>query len=251
MGKCEICDREQEKLHSLKDLRLCNKHYSQYQQYGKFLDSNPKTTCDLNDITINGETAKIIIRDTRQNVVGEALIDKEDVNKVKPYKWRLNKGGTDRSKCNGVYTGNAISSKCVSLHRLLVDCPKKNKYVDHINGNRLDNRKCNLRICSNQENNFNTVKRASNTFGYKGAWYDKTRRRWVSEIKYSNRKIFIERFSDIKHAIFTRFYAEELLQKEFISEESKGILKQVKEEIQDCANLIQVVNNKLKTKALI
>ena len=73
----------------------------------------------------------------------------------------------------------------------------------------------------------------------------------MSEIKYSNRKIFIERFSDIKHAIFTRFYAEELLQKEFISEESKGILKQVKEEIQDCANLIQVVNNKLKTKALI
>jgi len=91
MGKCDICGREQNKLHTLKQLHLCNKHYSQYQQHGKFLDNNPRTTYDLNDIISDGNIAKIILRDASQNIIGEAIIDKEDVVKVKPYKWRLKK----------------------------------------------------------------------------------------------------------------------------------------------------------------
>ena len=49
------------------------------------------------------------------------------------------------------------NSKREMLHRLIVNCPK-GKVVDHINGNTLDNRKENLRICSKLENQYNQKK---------------------------------------------------------------------------------------------
>lgn len=250
MGKCDICGREQVKLHTIKNLHVCNKHYSQYQTYRKFLDNNPRTTNDLNEIIIDGNIAKIQLYNKKQDIIGEALIDAEDIPKVSQYKWRLTKKGTNRSKCGGILTGNGKETYTNSLHRHIMNCPD-NMYVDHINGNRFDNRKCNLRICTNQENNFNTVKRAVNTSGYKGVWYDKTRNKWTSEIKYNNKKVFIGRYNDIKEAAFTRFYAELLLQKEYISNESKAIYQELQKQIQDEEKLMQVVNNKLKNKALI
>lgn len=250
MGKCDICGREQEKLHTLKQLHLCNKHYSQYQQYGKFLDNNPRTTNDPNEIIINGNIAKIILRDAGQNIVGEAIIDVEDISKVIGYKWRLYKGGTDRSKCNGVYTGNVKKSNCISLHRFLMNCPK-NMYVDHINGNRFDNRKSNLRICTNQENNFNRTAQDNNTSGSKGVWFDKSRHKWAVEIKYNNKKIYIGRYEDKNIAIFSRLYAEKLLFKDYMAEECQAILSNINLNLQVKDKLIQSVNNKLKQKALI
>lgn len=251
MEKCEICGREQEKLHTLKNTKLCNKHYSQYYQHGKFLDNNPRTTNDLNEIVCEGNIAKIILYNSKQEIIGEAIIDKEDVDKVNSYKWRLKQtGGTERSRCGGVITGNGKETYTNYLHRHLMQCPD-NMYVDHINGNRLDNRKCNLRICNNQENNFNTVKQNNNTSGYKGVWFDKTRNKWVSEIKYNNKKIFIGRYEDIKEAAFTRIYAEILLQKEFMANESKEVLNMLQDSINNREQLIQAVINKLKKKALI
>lgn len=131
-----------------------------------------------------------------------------------------------------------------------MSCPD-NMYVDHINGNRFDNRKCNLRICTNQENNFNTIKKTTNTSGYKGVWFDKDRNKWVSEIKCNNIKVFLGRFNIIEDAVFSRFYAEKLIQKEFFSSESKTILKNIEKEILNKEQLIQTVTTKLKNKALI
>lgn len=250
MGKCDICRREQSKLHTIKNWQVCNKHYSQYQKYKKFLDNNSRTTNDLNEIIISDNIAKIQLYNIRQEVIGEALIDVEDISRVSQYKWRLSKGGTERSKCANVLTGNGKETYTNSLHRHIMDCPDE-MYVDHINGNRLDNRKVNLRICSNQENNFNTVKRSINTSGYKGIWYDKTRDKWCSEIKVNGKKIFIGRYINIENAAFTRFYAESLLHKEFMSKENKLVLEDLEKQVQNMDLLIQVVINKLKTKALI
>lgn len=250
MGKCDICGREQTKLHTIKGFHVCNKHYSQYQRYKKFIDNNPRTTNDLNEIIIDGKIAKIQLYNIKQEVIGEALIDVEDISRVSNYKWRLVKGGTDRSKCEGVLTGNGKGTYTNSLHRHIMNCPEC-MYVDHINGNRFDNRKSNLRICTNQENNFNVVKRISNTSGYKGVWYDKTRDKWVSEIKYNNKKVFIGRYSVIEQAAFARLYAEFLLQKEYVSNESKLTLQDLENKIENKEQLIQTVTNKLKNKALI
>ena len=53
------------------------------------------------------------------------------------------------------------------MHRFIMK-PKSNEYVDHINGDKLDNRKENLRICTKKENQRNQKVRKDNTSGYKG-----------------------------------------------------------------------------------
>lgn len=61
-------------------------------------------------------------------------------------------------------------TKMQYLHRLLLNA-KKGQVVDHINGDTLDNRLCNLRICTNQENIRNSKIPKNNTTGYKGICY--------------------------------------------------------------------------------
>ena len=73
-----------------------------------------------------------------------ALIDDEDFERISKINWRLLKNGYVAKNCgDGFY-----------LHRFIMDCPK-GKYIDHFNHNPLDNRKENLRICTNAENNWN------------------------------------------------------------------------------------------------
>lgn len=71
------------------------------------------------------------------------------------------------------------------LHRLVMDAPKEMQ-VDHINGDKLDNRKENLRVCTNTENAKN---RPAFSGKYKGVHFAKKQRKWVAQITV-NRKIY-------------------------------------------------------------
>ena len=74
------------------------------------------------------------------------------------------------------------------VHRLVMNAPS-DKQVDHINCNKLDNRKCNLRLCSNQENAFNRRKHYNNKSGLKGAYRDG--KRWRSQIYLDGKHIHL------------------------------------------------------------
>ena len=64
------------------------------------------------------------------------------------------------------------------LHRLIMR-PPKNMQVDHKNKDKLDNRRCNLRICTVSENAMNRGKTKYNTTGFKGVRSDKRRKRKI------------------------------------------------------------------------
>lgn len=88
----------------------------------------------------------------------KTLVDDEDFERVTAYNW-----GFD---CFG-YGTCTLSTLNIRLHRFIMNAPK-GLVVDHINGDRLDNRKENLRLCSIKENIRNSKKHKDNTSGYRG-----------------------------------------------------------------------------------
>lgn len=80
----------------------------------------------------------------------------------------------------------------IYMHRLLIDAG--NQSVDHINGNKLDNRRSNLRVCTQQQNVHNTRSRKG-TSKFKGVSWDKSRNQWKAVIGYNYRKIQIGRYA--------------------------------------------------------
>lgn len=121
----------------------------------------------------------------------EALVDDELLEELSTYKWFLS-SPTLYSK---QYIRTRIGSNSdVRLHRFIMKA-KKGESIDHINHNTLDNRKCNLRFCTNQQNQWNsrTAKDKRSINGIvppKGIAYDKTRphRPWYGKV--SNRRKF-------------------------------------------------------------
>ena len=119
------------------------------------------------------------------------LVDDEDYEYLSQWKWQLSTSGmASRHKYpSGVYW----------MHRVIMNCPD-GKEVDHINGNPLDNRKENLRICSHAENMRNSSIQKNNTSGYKGVYWNNERKKWQAQISIKNKVVPLGRFDDIKDA---------------------------------------------------
>lgn len=89
--------------------------------------------------------------------------------------------------------------------------------VDHINGNGLDNRRCNLRVCSHGENMRNRTMNRNNRSGYKGVYFDpdKNGRPWRAQIRANGRKHSLGRFDTAEQAYEAYQKAAERLHGEF------------------------------------
>ena len=124
------------------------------------------------------------------------FFDTEDFDKISNYYWGTN--------CDYIY-----SKKKIYMHRLLVDCPS-DMVVDHINHNRKDNRKANLRICSQQENFQNGKLRANNTSKCTGVrrYNYNNRDCYVASISIKGKKKTLGYFETIDEAIRVRKEAE-------------------------------------------
>lgn len=107
-----------------------------------------------------------------------ALVDDSDYNLVCRHKWYLNK---ERGIVRVYANANEPGKTTIYLHRLIVDAPTGVE-VDHINGNPLDNRRCNLRICTRQENARNRKRQSNNKSGFKGVSWDANTQKWKAKI---------------------------------------------------------------------
>lgn len=75
-----------------------------------------------------------------------------------------------------------------------------NEQVDHINGDGLDNRKSNLRICNGSQNRCNKGKPKNNTSGYKGVTWHTPNKKWVAQIAVNGKHSYIGSFKTKEEA---------------------------------------------------
>lgn len=120
---------------------------------------------------------------------GKVLVDKEDAHLVTDVKWYVgNKGYARRN------TPLAPGKQGHELLHIKIMRPDNGQTVDHWSGNKLDNRRSNLRLCTKLENGRNRRINANNTSGFKGVLYHKKRQNWQARIslngKYKNLGIF-------------------------------------------------------------
>lgn len=124
-----------------------------------------------------------------------SMVDDEDFEQFNKVSWCINHLG---------YIGRRPKNKkMIYLHRAIMGNPK-GKVVDHISGDKLDNRKCNLRICSIKENVRNSKISKNNTSGFTGVSWRKDRNCYQSYIMVNRKKINLGHFKEIKKAIEVR-----------------------------------------------
>lgn len=106
--------------------------------------------------------------------------------------------------CIGYWDKELKKSRPERLHRVVMKCPK-GLYVDHISGDKLDNRRSNLRICTNQVNGLNRTRlNKNNKSGERGIYWDKVNSCWSVQIKFNYKAKRIGRFKDLVEAIKAR-----------------------------------------------
>lgn len=138
------------------------------------------------------------------NIKGhDVIVDDADAYHVIGYTWfinpKLNYVGRD------VYDPKTQKSKRVYLHReLLGRDPGDGTDVDHANGNRLDNRRCNLRVCSRSQNLTNKGPKSGNASGIRGITWHKASKKWMVSGCKDRKTYYGGLFTDFSEAIKVR-----------------------------------------------
>ena len=130
----------------------------------------------------------------------EAIVDDEDFEKVSQWKWSYH------------HSGYVVRGKPqVSLHRLVMGA-KKRQYIDHVNGNKLDNRKSNLRFCTLAQNQYNKLGTRNIP---KGMWWRESRNAWIVRIQADGKRHWVGYFKEYDEALVARNEALKRLHGEF------------------------------------
>lgn len=184
---CCVCGEEFSAFYDGKP--YCNKHWLRMYTHGD-VEEHPRE-----------RTNKYIEHDDYISIIckhgEEILIDKCDFEKLKLHSWCISKTG---------YPVTNIDGKTTKLHRYLLDLTDPDVVVDHKNHNPLDNRRCNIRICTQRENSMNqsAAKNSTMPIGIRKMKSGK----YEARIFVDGKSIGLGLYVDIEDAIKARNEAE-------------------------------------------
>lgn len=123
-----------------------------------------------------------------------ALVDDTDHQWLSQWKWHYHCMGyaARHIRCNGKRT-------TIAMHQMILN-PPLGLEPDHINGNGLDNRRSNLRLCTRRQNNMNAKKQAGCSSIYKGVSWHKHSRQWRAQIRINSQQHHLGLFNDEREA---------------------------------------------------
>ena len=199
---CCVCGNPAKTTWSGDGKEYCQKHYMQLYHHGHLLE---RTIYDRNSYIDHAEKGytECVTYTKNFNESYHVIIDidkKEEVSKYKVY---------TRSHGGKQYAFISKNGKKIFLHRFLMGLEKEeysiNKVVDHINGNSLDNRVSNLRICSHKENAQN-CRTGSKVVGVGWLKYNK---KWTARIMVNYKGIYLGNFNTYEEAVLARLQKEQ------------------------------------------
>ena len=127
-----------------------------------------------------------------------AIVDDEDYDEIARHKWYYLNGYAQRHAPRGV----------TRMHRVIAGTPP-GMDTDHINGDGLDNRRSNLRVCTHSQNMANRGRDSTNTSGFKGVTWHKECRKWLAYTAVNRKMIHIGLFERAEDA--ARAYDREVV----------------------------------------
>lgn len=128
-----------------------------------------------------------------------AIVDDDDYEELNKYKWNCNSDN---------YANRRTKNKIVKMHRVILGA-KEGDICDHINMNKLDNRKSNLRLVTKAQNGQNHGLYSHNKSGVNGVSFDKEANKWRVIITAYNQMIRVGRYKTLEEAREARRLAEE------------------------------------------
>lgn len=116
------------------------------------------------------------------------VIDFDDFEKVRGFSWHAHTHRNSFCAARTEYVSTTYK-KTIRMHRELLGATPKQE-VDHKDGDALDNRKTNLRLCTQAQNGCNTRLRINNTSGFKGVRWHNTGKNWQAYVQRNRPKQF-------------------------------------------------------------
>lgn len=126
------------------------------------------------------------------------ICDEETWDMVKDRTWHKNKNGYPCANVNGHPT---------LLHWIIMG-KEKGYDIDHINGNKNDNRLSNLRKVTHQQNRCNSKLNSNNKSKFKGVCWSKASKKWMAYITFKSKRIYLGLYENIEDAKKARQNAE-------------------------------------------
>lgn len=124
-----------------------------------------------------------------------AMVDDADHEWLNDFKWfyhKLGWSGRQSKRING-------KQSIIYMHRAILGAPKGVE-IDHINHNKIDNRRKNLRLCTRSQNMMNMRKGKMSKDGYKGVYIYRPNGKWVARITINGKYTHIGYFYTAKEA---------------------------------------------------
>lgn len=111
--------------------------------------------------------------------------------------------GTEAGSANAKRAAVKVSNRLYKVHRIawaIFYGEHPTQQIDHINGDPLDNRIANLRLATNQQNQYNRGVNKNSTSGLKGVYWDKPVQRWRAQIVHNRASVFLGHYATSEEA---------------------------------------------------
>lgn len=162
-------------------------------QFFKKVEEEKEAEIISRPITRNSE-GNCILQIKKKNEIIDVLVDEDIYYNLIHYTWRIT---------NNNYVLGLVNKQDVRLSHYVINYDGKCK-IDHINGNTLDNRKCNLRIVSSQQNMMNRSSSPNASSKYIGVSRHTKSNKWHSVIIFNGKSIFLGSFDNEEDAARAR-----------------------------------------------